>query len=262
MANINVIIEGAEGKSHFRLWEEINRHIYKGRLTLISSFGFSNIIKVLKDRYNVSDLFIIDIDNSLDNTAVVNELIELSIYMEYKLNVFNLGLQCFEDTMLSFNSLKEWVYSSETRRSKLIEYRCSILDAYRASSNKWDYNDVLAEFIVKVAHKNKDEVHLVNKEHLASYVLSNFTYNSGFRVTKGDFGDCWSEGCYSEKCGITCKPNMPKHRVCGLHEICSLCSREKIEHIYRYTKLNDAMAKCKETFISAGYNLAEDIVVI
>lgn len=131
MNRVYILIEGEAGKSHYQLWETINKHIYQNKLDLVSCRGCSGVMNKLAEMYNSNDIFIVDIDNVYDNDAVAGTLVKVTAYIESLPNVYNLGLMCFEDTILSFRYLKNWVYSRQERESDRIKQLCCCLDTYR-----------------------------------------------------------------------------------------------------------------------------------
>lgn len=95
MARIYVITEGAEGKSQFAFWKEVNRVVYHNSLILIGCYGIKNarntfnaLLNSLSDLEISESLFIFDLDTVIGNMTIQNSIEELRICTANMDNVY------------------------------------------------------------------------------------------------------------------------------------------------------------------------------
>ena len=170
MGSVCILIEGEAGKSHYAFWEHINKHIYNGKFKLISCNGIFGVESTFNKCYNTSDLFILDIDNVSDNKVVAENLLKINstILTKYP-NVYNLGLTCFEDTILSFVYLVPWVFSKEALQESATVSKCMYLDAYIEFGETWRLSALLSG---RMAEKFKSRADANGNVNLAELSLS------------------------------------------------------------------------------------------
>ena len=249
---IKVLIEGNGSEQQF--WNRINEYM-NNIFTIIPYNGVRNIYKIFRQEYNTTDIFIISIDKALDNTRIRNTVINFSAYAGQLENVYILDLICFEDTLLSFRYLINWIYSTHLRQTKKAS-NVKLYTEYKNNSQNWRSSTTLVNFL---SRKYPLGINTKSIENLADALLGEITTRTGFHTDKGTFGHCFYTDCYKKNtCDYYKDPNIVKTPInlrCGLW-VNKKNASYKLEKLYKYTKLYSTMQSCKRYFIKHGYNQA------
>lgn len=218
-------IEDRKGKASYIFWETFMHEICPD-VTVESKMNNRELVKAVKGLSDQDNRYIIAFDNSFDNVQIYMEQKMLKQAADVRDNVFLLNLVCFEYTLLEFDKLIDWIYAphdefKEKRlgaiiaREKLVQMIQSGELNYKAIQEVLDYD-------------NKVEDH--NIEQLSAKLLFDLTRNTGFEVSKGKIGECWTQGC----CDWT---GRQEDDICGL-DTARLSLTDKMRSIYSGTSLS------------------------
>ena len=217
-------IEDRKGKASYIFWETFMHEICPD-VIVESKMNNRELVKAVKGLSDKDNRYIIAFDNSFDNVQIYMEQKMLKQAADARKNVFLLDLICFEYTLLEFDKLIDWIYAPEDEfkekragaiiaREKLVQMIQSGELNYKAIQEVLDYD-------------NKVEDH--NIEQLSAKLLFDLTRNTGFEVSKGLIGDCWTQGC----CEWTTRQ---EDDICGL-DTARLSLTAKMRSIYSGTSL-------------------------
>lgn len=217
-------IEDRKGKASYIFWETFMHEICPN-VIVESKMNNRELVKAVKGLSDKENRYIIAFDNSFDNVQIYMEQKILKQAADVRDNVFPLDLVCFEYTLLEFDKLIDWIYAPgdefiEKRmgaivaREKLVQMIKSGELNYKAIQEVLDYD-------------NKVEDH--NIEQLSAKLLFDLTRNTGFEVSKGKIGDCWTKDC-CEWIG------RQEDDICGL-DTTRLSLTDKMKSIYSGTSL-------------------------
>ncbi|MFI3213184.1 MAG: hypothetical protein R3Y24_07560 [Eubacteriales bacterium] len=217
-------IEDRKGKASYIFWETFMKEVCPD-VIVESKMNNRELVKAVKGLADKENRYIIAYDNSFDNVQVCMEQRILKQAAEVRDNVFLLDLVCFEYTLLEFDKLIEWIYAPEddfkvkragavVAREKLVQMIKSGELNYKAIQEVLDYD-------------NNVEDH--NIEQLSAKLLFDLTRNTGFEVSKGKLGECWTQNC----CEWT---GRQEDDICGLNQA-RLSLADKTRSIYSGTSL-------------------------
>lgn len=144
---------------------------------------------------------------------------------------------CFEYILLGFKDLISWIYASDDefvkKRAGAISAREKLIDSIE--NGKINYKNI-KEIIEYDEHINEHNI-----EQLTAKLLFDLTRNTGFEVSKGSIGDCWTKSCCEWK-------NRMNDDICGL-DYNRLSVYDKMKSLYEGTCL-------KEQFLAVGLEVA------
>ena len=183
-------LEDREEKSGFVFWKTMMQQLFP-EVIVQSKKNNSELIKAVKALNDETGRYIIVLDNSFDNLQLVSERKRLQQYAMSKKNIYLVDFVCFEYLLLEFEYLLDWIYAPDDEflikrqaainaRNKLVEMLCE---------NDWNYKT--AREIISYDMNLKDH----NIEQFSAKLLFDLTRNTGFEVSKGSIGDCWSKSC-------------------------------------------------------------------
>lgn len=190
-----------------------------------SKLNNRELVKAVKGLSDKENRYIIAFDNSFDNVQIYMEQKILKQAADVRENVFLLNLICFEYTLLEFDKLIDWIYASE---DEFKEKRASAIIAREKLVKILKSGELNYKAIQEVlGYDNKLEDH--NIEQLSAKLLFDLTRNTGFEVSKGKIGDCWTQDC-CERTG------RQEDDICGLDNT-RLSLTDKMKNIYSGTSL-------------------------
>lgn len=286
MSRIFIIIEGEKDKSQHKFWKLINYELYNNRLNLIPCNGIRTVGSTYYAWYSQKcihkdDIVIFDVDCVADNMAVqayisklnnmiagIDPWIDNNNDSKHRAeNCYIMSSICFEDTVLSFKPLPNWVYSGTIRESSsIVKEKIALYNKYNTLKYLWYTDESIKKFISKI-YKNK----AVSTEKVAAKILECITScsYSDFKVNKGDIGKCYLCNCKDDE-GCKCS-NINKHRrltganSCGLYfkyrrEVTT--RHNKICALYKNSEMNKQLKICRDYFIKNGYAVANNIIVV
>lgn len=217
-------IEDRKGKASYIFWKTFMHEICPD-VIVESKMNNRELVKAVKGLSDKENRYIIAFDNSFDNVQIYMEQKMLKQAADVRDNVFLLNLVCFEYTLLEFDKLIDWIYAPEDefkeKRAGAIMAREKLIQIiqlgelnYKAIQEVLDYD-------------NKVEDH--NIEQLSAKLLFDLTRNTGFEVSKGKIGECWTQGCCEWM-------DRQEDDICGL-DTARLSLTDKMRSIYSGTSL-------------------------
>lgn len=254
---INILIEGEGSEKEF--WEKILLRYHSNLIKLMSYNGIDSLASFFDKVYSPdSDLFVISVDNVVDNPSVYEIIGEFKNDLVDKKNVIVLDLICFEDTLLNFKLLEKWMFSEEARAAnKNTQERLSLLNDYRELEFKWATSAELFSFV----QKWYGHISGISTENVASAVLSKVTSGTNFKTNKSTLGHCFY--CDCSGCTRATDAHIPMQYHCGLvsqdnsGNLSAIKNgAAKVEDLYNYTKVHDALLDCKAELLRRGYTAA------
>jgi|GEM_PF-68753 len=223
-------IEDRKGKASYIFWETLMKQVCP-EVIVESKKNNSELVKAVKSLTDNENKYIIVFDNSFDNLQVYQEQKRLKKYVDMKNNVSLMDIVCFEYILLEFDKLLEWIYAPDDeflkKRAGAIHARNRLIAAL--SSGELDYKSIREV----VAYDNNLTNH--NIEQFSAKLLFDLTRNTGFQVSKGSIGDCWTKSC----CGWS---DREENDVCGLDDK-YLSVTEKMKSICMGTSLKTQFSK-------------------
>lgn len=225
-----VWIEDRKGKASYIFWKTLMQQLYPD-VIVESKMNNSELVKAVKALQDQENCYIIVFDNSFDNLQIYQEQKMLKKYADMKSNVLLMDIICFEYILLEFDKLVDWVYA---RDDELLIKR---VDAIRArellvrtiQSGEWDYK-IIQEIKAYDTHLNNHNI-----EQLSAKLLFDLTRNTGFEVSKGTIGDCWTKSCCDWR-------GRQEDDICGLDDG-RLSIADKMKSIYNGTCLVKEFSK-------------------
>lgn len=260
MAVVYLLTESGKNKAQHTFWKCINDCVYDSRLTIIPTNGVFNILPVLRGlKLAKDDVVLVNVDVPADNTIVLNEILRIQAYIKTHSCCYFIGETCFEDTLLQFRYFREWLYSTEYRKSVYLHSNEKLLlDEYLKYRTDWRLSSVLCSFISRFIVPTKATV-----EKLAYYVLHTLTYERGkLCIDKGNFGTCWYCDCknkvecyrYYQKGGRFYVIPKSVDKECGLFRN-KKDTTTKVQELFRYTILPSKLKRAKRTLLNRGYTV-------
>ena len=191
----------------------------------------SELVKAVKAVNDKENKYIIVFDNSFDNLQVYKERRRLMQYAEGKSNILILEIICFEYILLEFDKLIDWIYAPDdeflTKRADAIRARKSLVKTIRSGDLNYKTLREIVEYDGKLKYHNI--------EQLAARLLYDLTRNTGFEVSKGKLGDCWTKSCCDWK-------DRQEHDICGL-DIERLPLSDKMRSIFYGISLHNELTR-------------------
>lgn len=229
-------IEDRKEKAGYIFWESLLKEVCPN-VEVVSKKNNSELVKAVKNLNDVDNKYIIVFDNSFDNLQAVMELKLLKQYVNQRKNTVLMDIICFEYILLEFENLIDWIYAADdeylVKRASAIVAREKLIGSIKnGTMNYKDINEI-------VRYENQINEH--NIEQLVAKLLFDLTRNTGFEVSKGSIGDCWTKSC----CEWT---NRKEDDICGL-DYSRLSIHYKMKKIYEGTCL-------REQFCKAGLEVA------
>ena len=229
-------IEDREGKAGHIFWNVFLNQLCPD-VVVESKKNNSELIKAVKSLDDSDNRYIIVFDNSFDNLQVAMELKLLKQYADKKDNVVLMDIICFEYILLGFKDLISWIYAPDDefakKRSDVISAREKLVNSIE--NGKMNYKDI-KEIIEYDEHISEHNI-----EQLTAKLLFDFTRNTGFEVSKGSIGDCWTKSCCEWK-------SRMNDDICGL-DYHRLTVYDKMKSLYEGSCL-------KEQFLAVGLEVA------
>lgn len=217
-------IEDREGKASYQFWT-ILMHEICPEVIVEGKTNNHELVKAVKGLTDKENRYIIALDNSFDNVQIYMEQRILKEAADIRDNVFLMNLICFEYTLLEFDRLIDWIYAPEdefrVKRSDAIVARAKLIEIIQSD----DMNYKTIREIMN--YDNNLDNH--NVEQLSSKLLFDLTRNTGFEVSKGSIGECWTRNC----CEWT---DRQDDDICGLDRT-KLTLKNKMKSIYLDTSL-------------------------
>ncbi len=217
-------IEDRIEKSSYKFWTTLMCELCP-EVIVESKMNNRELVKAVIGLADKDNKYIIALDNSFDN---------LQVYMEQKIlkeaadkmdNVFLLDIICFEYTLLEFENLIDWIYAPE---DELKRKRASAIAAREKLVHIIKSGDVNYKAIQEIMDYDSNlDNH--NIEQLSAKLLFDLTRNTGFEVSKGELGECWSQNCCEWK-------DRQEDDICGLDQA-KLTINAKMKSIYLGTSL-------------------------
>ena len=193
----------------------------------------SELVKAVKNLMDTENRYIIVLDNSFDNLQAVMERKLLKQYAEGKENIVLMDIICFEYILLEFRYLINWIYASN---DEFLEKRADAISARAKLVHSVKTGNINYKIIKEITEYDK-HVGEHNIEQLVSKLLFDLTRNTGFEVSKGSIGECWTKSCCEWK-------KRMDNDICGL-DFNRLSVYDKMKSIYEGTCL-------REQFHTAG----------
>lgn len=219
-------IEDRKDKASYTFWKTFMSIICPG-VIVESKTNNRELVKAVKGLSDKENRYIIVFDNSFDNVQIYMEQKILKQAAEIRDNVFLLDLVCFEYTLLEFDKLIEWIYAPE---DEFIGKRAGAIVARQKLIKMISLEELNYKSIQEILDYDRN-IDNHNIEQLSTKLLFDLTKNTGFEVSKGKLGECWTENC----CDWIGRQDDD---ICGLdYERLSL--PDKMKSIYLGTSLRD-----------------------
>lgn len=220
-------IEDRKDKAGYTFW-----YIFMNQLCpeviVESKKNNSELIKAVRQLKDTDNKYIVVFDNSFDNLQVYQEFKTLKKYVEMKENVLLMDIICFEYVLLEFDKLVSWIYAPN---DEFLLKRINAVKAREKLVKSINAGDLDYKSIREIMEYNKAfGFHNHNIEQLSAKLLFDLTRNTGFEVSKGMIGVCWTVSCCDW-------PERGKDDVCGL-ENQRLSLMDKMKSIYAGTILS------------------------
>lgn len=217
-------IEDRKGKAGYIFWKTLMQYLCPD-VVVESKENNSELVKAVAALKDNQNKYIIVYDNSFDNLQVYQERKRLKKYVDEKKNVTVIDVICFEYILLEFHKFIEWVYAPNDefllRRAEAIRARQKLVETIQSGELNYKALQEIVEY--------DDNLGNHNIEQLSARLLYDLTRNTGFEVSKGKIGDCWTVSCCDWK-------ERQEHDMCGLDSE-RLSSADKMQNIYYGTSL-------------------------
>lgn len=219
-------IEDRKGKAGYIFWNRFLEQLCPD-VEVVSKKNNSELVKAVKNLDDTDNRYVIVFDNSFDNLQVVMEHKLLKQYTDKKENVALMDIICFEYILLEFRNLIDWIYAPD---DEFLKKRAGAVSAREKLINSIDNGDMNYKDIKEIVEYDED-IDEHNIEQLAAKLLFDLTRNTGFEVSKGKIGDCWTNSC--------CEWNDREYDdICGL-DYSRLSIYDKMKSIYERTCLKE-----------------------
>lgn len=217
-------IEDRKGKASYLFWNSLLKQICPD-VEVESKKNSSELVKAVKNLENTDNRYVILLDNSFDNLHVIMEQKLLKQYAAEKKNVVLMDIICFEYILLEFRDLTDWIYASDDefreKRAGAISARAKLVKSIENGDMNYKEMKEIVEYDKHITEHNI--------EQLAAKLLFDLTRNTGFEVSKGNIGECWTKSC--------CEwDNRKKDDICGLDDR-RMTIYDKMKSIYMNTCL-------------------------
>lgn len=225
-------IEDKKEKAGHIFWSTLMNELCPD-IMVESKGNSSELVKAVKNLMDTENRYIIVLDNSFDNLQAVMERKLLKQYAEGKENIVLMDIICFEYILLEFRYLINWIYASN---DEFLEKRADAISARAKLVHSVKTGNINYKIIKEITEYDK-HVGEHNIEQLVSKLLFDLTRNTGFEVSKGSIGECWTKSCCEWK-------KRMDNDICGL-DFNRLSVYDKMKSIYEGTCL-------REQFHTAG----------
>lgn len=230
MSKIFLWIEDRKGKAGYIFWENFMKQLCPETI-VESKKNNSELVKAVKTLQDTANKYIIVFDNSFDNPQIIMEQKRLKQYAKERENVFLIDIICFEYILLEVKELIDWIYAPEDgflkKRAGAIEARKKLVSSIQNGSFHYKEIQEIIEYDPRI------EEH--NIEQLAARLLFDLTRNTGFEVSKGTLGECWTKSCCEWE-------ERQEDDICGLDHN-RLSAFDKMKHIYEASSLKEEFLK-------------------
>lgn len=225
-------IEDKEEKAGYIFWSTLLNELCPD-IVVESKGNSSELVKAVKNLMDTENKYVIVLDNSFDNLQAVMERKLLKQYAEGKENIVLMDIICFEYILLEFRYLINWIYASN---DEFLEKRAGAISAREKLVHSVKTGNMNYKIIKEITEYDK-HIGEHNIEQLVSKLLFDLTRNTGFEVSKGSIGECWTKSCCEWK-------KRMDNDICGL-DFNRLSVYDKMKSIYEGTCL-------REQFHTAG----------
>lgn len=225
-------IEDKEEKAGYIFWSTLLNELCPD-IVVESKGNSSELVKAVKNLMDTENKYVIVLDNSFDNLQAVMERKLLKQYAEGKENIVLMDIICFEYILLEFRYLINWIYASN---DEFLEKRADAISAREKLVHSVKTGNMNYKIIKEITEYDK-HIGEHNIEQLVSKLLFDLTRNTGFEVSKGSIGECWTKSCCEWK-------KRMDNDICGL-DFNRLSVYDKMKSIYEGTCL-------REQFHTAG----------
>lgn len=225
-------IEDKEEKAGYIFWSTLLNELCPD-IVVESKGNSSELVKAVKNLMDTENKYVIVLDNSFDNLQAVMERKLLKQYAEGKENIVLMDIICFEYILLEFRYLINWIYASN---DEFLEKRADAISAREKLVHSMKTGNMNYKIIKEITEYDK-HIGEHNIEQLVSKLLFDLTRNTGFEVSKGSIGECWTKSCCEWK-------KRMDNDICGL-DFNRLSVYDKMKSIYEGTCL-------REQFHTAG----------
>lgn len=206
MAKTFLWIEDRKGKASYTFWINFMKQLCPD-VIVESKKNNSELVKAVKTLQDAENRYIVVFDNSFDNLQIIMEQKRLKQYVNEKENAFQMDIICFEYILLEFKELIEWIYAPGDeflqKRAGAIAARQKLVETIR--NNNLDYKGI-REIVKYDTHVDEHNI-----EQLVARLLFDLTRNTGFEVSKGTLGECWTKSCCEWE-------KRQKDDICGLDD--------------------------------------------
>ena len=260
---IDFLIEGntnIKQSSEYQFWDLINKNILGNKLNIIACGGIDNVIKIVDGVYAKNKQPVIaNIDNGIQ---FPEKLVRLSnvIKDNNAINVYRGKLIGFEDLFLQFSYFLYWIFSVEFRNKQKFKDIENLVKDYKEYLYK-DKED--SELLKKFIDRYHNSDYNLSNEQLSAALLGIITYNycyqKTFKISKGEYGPCWSNNCFDKN--ICCLyhtennkrvlNNIDKEHRCGLFAN-KKNIKDKLLEFYNYSQAKDLLIDAKKYFNEKG----------
>lgn len=194
-----------DSKMGYRLWKAINDCMLGGKAKVVSSFGITNMVSTIKELgIRRGDRLFCAIDN-IQGVESYKVLVWLGD------NVHNIGYRycttnysCVEDVFTSFEYLDKWITTLDQESREKLDTARKIINN-RCKDNMDDSLVTNSKLKKMYPTANTDE-------QMSARIIYDITKNTGFVVSKGGLGRCWTaqcncvqqypEYCKAKRCGV------------------------------------------------------------
>ena len=220
-------IEDRKGKSGYNFWKILMQYLCPD-VIVESKKNNSELVKAVLALQNNKDKYIIVYDNSFDNLQLYQEQKRLKQCVMKKDNVTLMDVVCFEYILLEFEHLIDWVYAEN---DPFLDKRALAINARNKLVNALDFGNTDYKLLREVIEYDTNlENH--NIEQLSAKLLFDLTRNTGFEVSKGELGACWSNSCCewidkaeNDMCGLDKSPLSAYDKMKRIYYGTSLCEK-------------------------------------
>lgn len=108
--NIYLWVEDRVDKAGFTFWKTMMEQLFPN-VIVESKTNNSELIKAVQNLSDHENKYIVAFDQAFDNIQVVREHQLLQTCIRERRNVYELRLICFEDVLLEFEYLLDWIYA-------------------------------------------------------------------------------------------------------------------------------------------------------
>lgn len=223
-------IEDRKGKASYTFWDSFMKQLYP-EMIVESKKNNSELVKAVKALHDTENQYIIVFDNSFDNLQIIMEQKRLKQYVNARTNVFLLDIICFEYILLEFKELLDWIYAPRDeflkKRASAIAARNKLVASIRDGHFNYKEIQEISEYDSRI------EAH--NIEQFVAKLLFDLTRNTGFEVSKGKLGECWTKSCCEWR-------ERMEDDICGLDDK-RLSAFDKMKNIYEGSSLKEQFSK-------------------